>query len=126
MSFSSSGSVERVLLAAAVADRVMVVVAAGVGGLEARGAGDVDAVHEPELRERVQRPVDARQADAAAGVAQAVVDLLGAQAAGLAPEQLEHLAAGAAGAVAGAGQLLAGVVGPGLPSPCHGNENRFQ
>ena len=117
---------ERVLLAAAVADGVMMVLAAGVGGLEAGGAGDVDAVHEPELGERVQRPVDARQADGAARVAQAVVDLLGAQAAGLAPEQLEHLAAGAACAVPGARELLLGVLGPGLHLEAHGNENRFQ
>ena len=97
---------ERVLLAAAVADRVVVVLAAGVGGLEAGGAADVDPVHEPELGERVERPVDAGEADGAAAVAQAVVDLLRAQAAGLAAEQLEHLAAGAARAVPGAGELL--------------------
>ena len=64
MSRSSSGSVERVLLAAAVADRVMVVLAARVGGLEAGGAADVDPVHQPELGERVERAVDAREADA--------------------------------------------------------------
>ncbi len=42
------------------------------------------------------------------------MDLLRAQAAGLAPEQLEHLAAGAAGAVPGAGQLPPRVLGPGV------------
>ena len=80
----------------------MVVLAARVGGLEARGAVDVDAVHELELGEHVERPVDAGQPDGAAVRAQAVVDLLRAQAAVLAAEQREHLAAGAAGAVAGA------------------------
>src|SRR5829696_5701926 len=108
---------ERVLLAAAVADRVMVVVAAGVGGLEAGRPGDVDAVHEAELGEGVERAVDAGQTHRTAAVAQAVVDLLRAEAAGLAPEQLEHLAAGAAGAVPGTRELLTGVVGPGGGHP---------
>src|SRR5829696_7351049 len=67
---------EGVLLAAAVADRVVMMVAARVRGLEAGGAADVDAVHQPELGERVERAIDARQADGAAAVAQVVVDLL--------------------------------------------------
>src|SRR5829696_1813136 len=103
---------ERVLLPAAVADRVMVVVAAGVGGLEAGRAADVDAVHEAELGEGVERPVDAGEPDRPAAVAQPLVDLLRAQAARLAPEQLQHLAARPAGAMPRAGQLEAGVIGP--------------
>ena len=82
------------------------VLAAGVGGLEAGGAVDVDAVHEAERGQHLDRAVDAREADAAVLVAQAVVDLLGAQAARLAREQVEHLVARAAGAMAGAGELL--------------------
>jgi hypothetical protein len=42
------------------------------------------------------------------------VDLLRAQAAGLALEQREHLLARSAGAVAGAGELAAGVLAPGV------------
>src|SRR5215218_4541723 len=76
---------ERVLLPAAVADRVMVVLAARVGGLEAGDPADVYPVHQPELGERVEGAVDAREPDAAA----------------------------AAGAVPRAGEFLAGVVGPG-------------
>jgi hypothetical protein len=75
------GVLERGALAAGVADRVVMVLAAGVGRLEAGGAADLDAVHEPEPVEHVERPVDAGQADRAVALAQAVVDVLGAQAA---------------------------------------------
>ena len=97
---------ERVLLAAAVADRVMVVSPLGSAGSNQAMAPTSIPVHQPELGERVERAVDAGEADRAAAVAQPVVELLGAEAAGLAPEQVEHLAAGAAGAVPGARQLL--------------------
>ena len=114
---------------AAVADRVVVVLAAGVGGLEAGGAVDVDAADEPEAREHVDGAVDAREADAALLVAQAVVDRLGAQAALLAGEQPQDLLARAARAVPRARELLLRVR---LPTrACHAgsvaeNENQFQ
>ena len=81
------GVLEGVEAPAAVADRVVMVLAAGVGGLEAGGAVDVDAADEAEARQHVDRAVDAREADAALLVAQPVVDRLGAQAALLAGEQ---------------------------------------
>src|SRR5215208_6764578 len=56
---------ERVEAAAAVADRVVVVLAAGVGGLVTGGAVDVDAADQAESGEDVDRTVDAGQADAA-------------------------------------------------------------
>ena len=106
------------------------VLAAGVGGLEAGGAVDVDAADEPEPRQHVDRAVDAREADAAVLVAQPVVDRLGAQAALLAGEEVQDLVARATGAMAGARELLACVR---LPSGVgHGgivaneNENQFQ
>src|SRR3954447_14939991 len=68
---------ERVEPAAAVADRVVVVLAAGVGGLVAGGAVDVDAAHEPEPRQHVDRAVHARKPDAALLAAEPVVDRLG-------------------------------------------------
>src|SRR4051794_35002861 len=122
---------ERVEAAAAVADRVVMVLAAGVGGLVAGGAVDVDAADEAESCEHVDRAVDARQPDAALRRAQAVVDGLGAEAALLAGEQAEHLLARAAGAVARPRQLAPGM---GLPfAALHGhslavseNENQFQ
>src|SRR5215211_1769285 len=105
---------ERVALAAALADRVMMVVAARVGGLEAGGAVDVEPVHQPQRREHLERAIDARQARRpAARRAQPVMDLLRAEAAVLALEQREHLLARAAGTVAGAGELAACVVAPG-------------
>ena len=91
---------------------VAVVLAAGVGGLEAGDAVDVDAVHELELGEHVQGPVDAGQADGAAAAAQPVVDLLRAQAAVLAGEEGEHLLARAAGPVPRARELAVRVLGP--------------
>src|SRR4051794_5327448 len=105
---------ERVALAAAVADGVVVMVAARVGRLVARGAVHVDPVHELELREEVERAVHAGEADRALAAAQAVVDLLRTEAALLLREQGEHLGPGAAGPVAGARQLALSVILPGL------------
>src|SRR5215213_441057 len=96
---------ERVEAAAAIADRVVVVLAAGVGGLVTGGAVDVDAADEPEPGQHVDRAVHTREPDGPLLVAQPVVDRLGAEAALLAREQAENLLAGAARAVARAGQL---------------------
>src|SRR5215208_2399391 len=82
---------ERVEAAAAVADRVVVVLAAGVGGLVTGGAVDVDAADEPEPGQHVDRAVHAREPDGPLLVAQHVVDRLGAEAALLAGEQAEDL-----------------------------------
>ena len=84
----------------------------GLGRLVAGRTADVEAVDEVQRRQRVERAVDAREADGAPVRAQAVVDVLGAQAAVLAGEQREHLGARPAGAMAGAGQLALGVLGP--------------
>src|SRR5262249_35148708 len=74
---------------------------------------DVDAVDELEARQQLEGAVDAGQADAAAGLAQLVVDLLRRQQAALAVEQREHLLAGARLAVPGARELALGVLHPG-------------
>ena len=103
---------ERVEAAAAVADRVVVVLAARVGGLVARRAVHIDAVDQLQARENVQSAIDAREADGRAALAQTVVDVLGAQAAVLAGEQGEDLLARTAGPVPGAGQLSMGVIPP--------------
>ena len=74
------GILERRDLAAAVADEVMVVIAVGLVALVARDAlADVDPLHEPQLGQQLEDPVDARAANAAALRAQAVVDLLRGQ-----------------------------------------------
>ena len=57
---------------------------------------DVDPLHEVEVGERVERPVDARDADGAAQSDDAVVDLLGGAATVLVFEEVDHGASGAA------------------------------
>ncbi len=82
---------ERLDLAAVVADEMVMMVVAHPGGLEARDAvTDVYALDEPELRERVERPVDARHPHGAARGRDAVVDLLGGAAAVLPCEEVDH------------------------------------
>ena len=62
-----TGVVERVDLPAACTDEVVVVLAAGVRGLEARDAvAEVDTMDEAQLGELIEHPVDARDADGAA------------------------------------------------------------
>src|SRR4051812_18449003 len=91
----------------------MVMLAAGMRGLEAGGPVDVEAMDEPERRQHLERAVDAREARRpAVGGAEAIVDLLSAQAAALALEQHEDLLTGAAGAMAGPRKLSAGVLPP--------------
>ena len=81
---------ERLDLAAVVADEVVMVLAAGVGGLVTSGSSaEVDALDETLLGQQVEHAVDARDPDAAAFRAQAVEDLLCSQAAVLAAEQLD-------------------------------------
>ena len=70
---------------------------AEVGRLEAGDSvAELDPLHEAELDELVERPVDARDPDAPALRADPVEDLLGRAAAGLGAEVLDHRPAGAA------------------------------
>jgi len=100
------GSLELVVgegldLAAVVADEVVVMLAAGVKGLEARRAGaDVDALDEPVLAQLLEDAVDAGNSDAAALRSQLVEDFLGGQATVLSPEQLDDRSARSAVSVA--------------------------
>src|SRR5918994_598747 len=65
-------------------------------GLVARDAvAHVDALHQPQLRERVERAVDARDPDGAACGVERVVELLRAGAARLSREHVQHGRAGA-------------------------------
>ena len=98
----SEGALELVVgegldLAAVVADEVVVVLAAGVDRLKARGAGtDVDALDEAILAQLLEDAVDAGYPDAAAFRAQLVEDLLRGEATVLASQQLDDGTAGAA------------------------------
>jgi hypothetical protein len=72
---------ERRDLPAVLADRVMVVLTAGVGGLVAGGGADVEPANELEPGEQLEGPVDARDADSHVLRPQAVEDLLRGEAA---------------------------------------------
>jgi hypothetical protein len=88
-------------LAAVVAHEVMVVVAAGKRGLEARHAvPEIDALDESETVESLERAVDARDPDAWPCRPEAVMDFLRRQAAPLPAEQLDDRAPGAPAAPA--------------------------
>jgi len=88
-------------LAAVVADEVVMMLSVRVDRLEASGAGaDVDPLDEPVLAQVLEYAVDARDSDPAALGPQPIEDLLGGQAAILAPEQLDDGAASAAVSVA--------------------------
>jgi len=91
---------ERLDLAAVAADQVMVVVAVRRRRLEACDTvASVDPLHEAEIDERVERPVDACEADASPRPSQCSVDLLRAETAILAAEQLDDRAPRAARAI---------------------------
>jgi hypothetical protein len=88
-------------LAAVVAHQVMVVVAPGTRGLEARDAvAEVDALDETEAVEPLERSVHTRDSDAWSGRAEAIMDFLRRQAAPLSAEQLDDRAPGAPAAPA--------------------------
>ena len=81
---------------------MVVVFPARAGGLVADDAlAGVQALDEPQLVEHLERPVDRGDPNLAAALAEAVGDLLGAQAAVLLGEQVHHGLARGAGAVAG-------------------------
>lgn len=99
--------------AAVGADDVVVMVAVGMARFEAgRRVADFDPRDEIEVREHVQRAVNAREADAAIACAQEVVQLLGGLAAGLAREQVDHGRPCAAAPVPGPPQDLVGMLRP--------------
>ena len=88
-------------LAAVVAHQVMMMVAAGTRGLEARHAvAEIDALDEAEPVEPFECPIDARDSHAWPCGAEAVMDFLRRQAAPLSAEQLDDRAPGAPAAPA--------------------------
>jgi hypothetical protein len=82
---------ERHESAAAVAQEVVVMPAAGVGWLVAGNPGaEVEAVDESELLELFQGPVDAGAANDVPPAAEFAFDLVGADCARSGPEALDH------------------------------------
>lgn len=108
-----SGVLERLHLAAVVADEVVVMITSWVDALEAGDpVAQVDALHQAELVETVERAVHARNPDLRPLRARAVVDLLSGETAVLAAEQLDDDAAGAAAAPAFGAHPIEHMIGP--------------
>ncbi len=94
------GVLERRDPPAAVADDVVVMIAARDQSLVARAAvAQLDPLHEPRAVEEVERPIDARGPDPVAARADPLGDLLRAETAILAGEELDHGLPRPAGAV---------------------------
>ncbi len=88
------GVLERLDLAAVVADEMVVMVPIGMRGLEASDSvAEVDALDEPESVEPFEGAVHARDTDLGSRGAEALVDLLRREATALAPEELDNRAA---------------------------------
>ena len=93
----------------------MVVVIGRVRALEARDpVSEVDALHELRLDEALDRAVHARDPDASAFTANALVDLLHGEAAVLAGEKIDDGAPCAAAAAARGAETLERALGPAL------------
>lgn len=93
-------------LPAVVADDVMVVLLGASDGLVARDpVAEIESLDEPRFRQHLEHAVDARQPDALALRVQLAVDVLCADAAALALEELDHAQARKAAPVTGGLQL---------------------
>jgi zinc transport system substrate-binding protein len=114
---------ERLDLAAVVAHEVVVMVSAGVGGLEARHAvAEVDPLDEPERVHALERSVDARDPDPRPTRARLLVELVRGEAAVLLSEELYHERPRAAASPARVSEARKRDLGPG-----HGdNDTRSQ
>src|SRR5690242_21948054 len=100
---------------------MVVMVAAGVDPLV---AGDpprrLEALHEPQLLEHLERPVDARATDPDMPPPQLLLELERGHRAAVAGESLDDGGAGATAPVAGPVEARQGVVGPGaVDRSCH-------
>lgn len=107
------GIVEGRKVAAHLAHHVVVVVASGIGGLVAGlGAANLEPLDQSVLHQHVQSAIDARPPDRAALGAQGSLDVVRAEGARLACEQVDDLGAGAAAPVAGLFKHPLGVCAP--------------
>jgi zinc transport system substrate-binding protein len=115
---------ERLDLAAATADEMVVMPRVACCFVADDAVAEVDPLHEPTLVQALQHAVHARQADLLAALRERVEDLLRATAAILRFEMLEHERPGGSGAVAGVPEL-----GARVRCPVHwtnDNENRYR
>jgi zinc transport system substrate-binding protein len=116
---------ERLDLAAVVAVEVMVMLAARVGWLEpGHAVSKIDPLHEAELIQPFECPIDASDSNSALTSTQAVVDLLRRDTAILAAEELDDGSAGTATPSGCSSQARQRALCPGR---CHGdNDTRSQ
>jgi hypothetical protein len=106
--------VERIHLSAVAADEVVVMLTAGMSGLETCDpVAEVDPVHEAKVRELVEHPVDARDANRAALGTQPVEELLRRDAAVLGGEVRDHGLTRPARSRSGATELVPRMLLPG-------------
>jgi zinc transport system substrate-binding protein len=91
----------------------MVVAVRGCALVARDSVAGVDALHQPQLRQRLEGAIDGRDPDGAARLPQPVEDLLRAQTAVLSAEQLDDGRAGAATAEPGGFERFVGFLGPG-------------
>ena len=104
---------ERLDPSAVVAHEVVMVIAVGRGPLETRDAvSDLHTLHDPERRERLDDPVNARDPDSSPVLSDAVVDLLRGPAALLDVEVLNDRTPRPAGPQAGGTECCEGVSPP--------------
>jgi len=117
------GVLERLDLPAVVADEVVMMIAAGVGRLEARDpVSEVDSLDEPQVGHALERAVDACDPDPSATRADAIVDLVRREAAVLLAEELDDDAASTSASAAGVAEAFERDLCPG-----HGdNDTRSQ
>jgi hypothetical protein len=106
--------VERIHLPALAAHEVVVMLAAGMGGLETGDAvTEVDPAHETKVGELVERPIDAGDADRAALGTQPVEELLRRDAAVLGGQIRDHGVTRPAGSGSGPTELVPRMLLPG-------------
>ena len=90
----------------------MVVAACGRLFVPRNAVAGVDALHEPQVGERLESPVDGGNPDRPPCLPEVVVDVLRAQAAVLATEEVDDRRARAAAAVAGRFERIARFLRP--------------
>lgn len=109
-----SGIVERVDLSALPAHEMMVMLATGMRGLEARDAlTEVDPMDEAQVGELLEHPVHACDADSATVSSKPVEELLCREATVLRGQKADHGVAGTTGTRAGPTKLLSRMPFPG-------------
>ncbi len=106
------------------AEQVVMMLTARVGRLETGGSvAYIDALDEPQVQEYLEHPVDTRDSNGSAAVAQLVKDLLRRETAFLRCELLDHSSTGTSGSISGAPERFERMRCPVECACRHPNEN---